>query len=319
MSFYADWRAAGGTPVAHFSSMREPSPNLRIVLALACTAASLVVCACTGQNSDGGGGSPTGPSSPPGAGSRVIYSAVGASDVIGFGSSKVCLPFEDCNGNGYVWVAARQLRSQGVVVEVQALAIPTGVISRPFQDLGARYGREIFGNFLQSLVPFVKREADVVTVFAGANDANTIVAALGGGAGGSNPTAYVDQMVSTFGTDFAALVAGVRERAPGARIIALNLPNLGAMPYLASASLAQKQAAQRASVRMATMVINAHPGTTVVDVLCDPRLYQSAHLSADGYHPSDAGYAVLGNEIAAAIQSASYPAPRASCPQMAVF
>jgi lysophospholipase L1-like esterase len=218
-----------------------------------------------------------------------------------------------------VWVAARQLRSQGLTVEVQALSMPTGVISRSFQDLGARYGREILGNLLQSLVPFVKRDATVVTVFTGANDANTIVAALGGGAGGSNPTAYIDQMVSTFGTDFAALVAGIRERAPGARIIALNLPNLAAMPYLASASLAQKQAAQRASVRMSTTVINAQPGIAVVDVLCDPRLYQPASLSADGYHPSDAGYAVLGAEIAAAVQAASYPAPRATCAQMALF
>ena len=36
-------------------------------------------------------------------------------------------------------------------------------------------------------------------MFTGANDVNTVTAALGGGAGGSNQTAYVDEKVSTFG------------------------------------------------------------------------------------------------------------------------
>ena len=91
------------------------------------------------------------------------------------------------------------------------------------------------------------------------------------------------------------------------------------MPYLATASLAQKQATQRASVRITTAVINATPDITVIDLMCEPRLYQSANLSSDGFHPNDAGYALLGAELVKAVTSASYPAPKSSCPQMALF
>lgn len=265
-----------------------------------------------------GNASPTTPSGPP-AGSTIVYSAVGASDVLGIGSSNPCFLYEDCNGNGYVWVAARALRSQGFAVEVAQLGIPAGVISPTFQDLGVQYGRTIGGNFLQSEMPFVKREAALVTVFVGANDVNTITAALGGGAGGSNPTAYIDQMVNAFGTDYAALITGIRARATSARIVVLNLPNLAALPYLSGASLAQKQAAQRAAVRIATTIINPRSDTTVIDLMCDPRLYQASIFSADGFHPNDAGYAILGTEIVAALTSSSYPAPRSACSQMTIF
>jgi lysophospholipase L1-like esterase len=266
-----------------------------------------------------GGSSPTTPSGPPPAGSNIVYAAVGASDVMGVGSTKTCSPFDDCNGNGYVWVAARALRSQGFTVEVAQLGIPAGVISATFQNLGIQYGRTIGGNFLQSEVPFVKRDAGLVTVFAGANDVNTITAALGGGAGGSNPTAYIDQMVNAFGTDYSTLISGIRARATSARIIALNLPNLAAMPYLAGASLAQKQAAQRAAVRITTTIINPKTDTTVIDLMCDPRLYQASIFSSDGFHPNDAGYALLGAEIVTALTSPSYPAPKSSCSQMTIF
>jgi lysophospholipase L1-like esterase len=216
-------------------------------------------------------------------------------------------------------VAARALRSQGFTVEVAQLGIPAGVISATFQNLGIQYGRTIGGNFLQSEVPFVKRDAGLVTVFAGANDVNTITAALGGGAGGSNPTAYIDQMVNAFGTDYSTLISGIRARATSARIIALNLPNLAAMPYLAGASLAQKQAAQRAAVRITTTIINPKTDTTVIDLMCDPRLYQASIFSSDGFHPNDAGYALLGAEIVTALTSPSYPAPKSSCSQMTIF
>ena len=76
-------------------------------------------------------------------GSALVYSAVGASDVLGIGSTTPCFLFEDCNGTGYVWVAARQLRSQDYTVTVGNLGIPAAVISRTFQDLGAQNGRLI--------------------------------------------------------------------------------------------------------------------------------------------------------------------------------
>lgn len=287
---------------------------MRILGAALCCAVVLLASACSSSDS-----SPTAPSGPPPAGSAIVYSVVGASDAIGFGSSQPCFLFEDCNGTGYVWVVGRALRAQNYSVTISNLGIPAAVISRRFQDLGTQNGRTIGGNFIDQQMPFVRSNAGLVTIFAGANDVNTITAALGNGAGGSDPTAYVDQKVSEFGADYQTLLNGIRQQAPQARIIVINLPNLAALPYLATASLPQKQAAQRASVRMTTTVINTLPGVTVIDLMCDARVYQSSFYSGDGFHPSDAGYATLGNEIVRAFTSSSYPAPSSSCSFMSRF
>jgi len=267
-----------------------------------------------------GDSNPTEPSGPPAPGSAINYSVVGASDAIGFGSSKPCVLYDDCDGNGYVWVAARSLRSQGFSVNIQQLGIPGAVISRTFEDMAIQYGRsDVLANFIQQEAPFVQKDASLVTVFTGANDVNVVTSALGRGAGGSDPAAFIDQSVAGFTSDFATLIASIRSRSRSARIIVFNLPNLGGLPYLATASLAQKQAAQRASVRITTAVINPTPDITVIDLMCDSRLYQSANLSSDGFHPNDAGYALLGAEIVKAVTSGSYPAPRSSCSQMVLF
>jgi lysophospholipase L1-like esterase len=263
--------------------------------------------------------SPTAPSTTlPPVGASLIYSAVGASDVLGIGSSSPCFVFEDCNGAGYVWVAARQLRARGYTVAVGSLGIPASVISRTFQDLGAQNGRTIGGNILEQEMPFVNRNANFVTVFTGPNDVNTITAALGNGAGGGDPNGYIDQKVATFASDYVTLINGIRGRATTAKIIVLNLPNLAGMPYLAGASIAQKQAAQRAAVRMTTTAINTLQGVTVIDLMCDSRMY-GAIYSSDGFHPNDAGYAMLGDEVVKAITNPSYQAPRGSCAQMTLY
>jgi lysophospholipase L1-like esterase len=262
--------------------------------------------------------SPTEPSEFPAPNSTIVYTALGASDAIGFGSSVECLPFVDCpNGMGYVYVATRQLQSQGFTLTLRNMGIPAAVISPEFQSLGNQYNRDVPFNFIDAEAPFTLRESTLVTIFAGGNDVNTITAALGGGAGGSNPTAYIDAQVRLFGTNFATLLGIVRGRAPSARIVVLNLPNLGGLPYLAGASLAQRQAAQRISVGMTTTVINplVSQNVTVIDMMCDARYYQRSSLSADGFHPNDAGYGFMAAEVVRAA-TGPYPAPQASCGQM---
>jgi lysophospholipase L1-like esterase len=283
------------------------------------TCAVLMLIAGCSKADNGDSDSPTGPSGPLPSGSSLYYSALGASDVLGIGSTSPCFLFEDCNGTGYVWVAARQLRSQGYTVTVGSLGIPTAVISRSFQDLGSQNGRTIGGNLIEQEMPFVNRSSNAVTVFTGANEVNTITAALGNGAGGSDAAAYIDQKVAGFTADFNTLVAGIRGRSASARIIVLNIPNLAALPYLASSSPAQKQAAQRASVRMTTTAINTLQGVTVIDLMCDSRLYQPSVYSSDGFHPNDSGYALIGAEVVRALTTTSYPAPRSSCGQMALY
>src|SRR5262249_20992104 len=159
-----------------------------------------------------------------------------------------CVPFTDCpNGMGYVQVGVRSLQSQGFKVTLRNMGIPTAVIGRDFQTLGQQYGRTIEGNFIDQEAPFVLPSSTVVTMFAGGNDVNVITAALGGGAGGSDPLGYIDAQIRAFGADYASLLNGIRAIAPSARIVALNVPNMAGLPYLSGDSLQKRQAAQRAA------------------------------------------------------------------------
>jgi lysophospholipase L1-like esterase len=292
------------------------SPILRIAVAGICVIASFG-CDKLGL----GGGSPTAPTGVPPPGSTINYSAVGASDANGVGSSVVCFPLVDCpNGMGYVPVTARQLRTQGFTVNLLNLGIATAVIGRDFQTLGQQYGRLIEANFIDSEMAFVQPNATIVTIFAGLNEINTITAALGGGAGGSDPNGFIDTQVRAFGADYGTLLRGIANRAGSPRMVILNVPNAAGMPYLASASLAQRQAAQRAAVGMTRTVVNPLAGsnTVIVDLMCDARSYLASTYSSDGLHPSDAGYAFIASEVVRAITTSTYPAPQSSCAAMTI-
>ena len=268
----------------------------------------------------GGDKSPMMPTAPPAAGSKIVYTAVGASDATAHGGSIECVPFVDCpNGTGYVQVAARQLRANGFTVTLTNLGIPTAVIGPDFQALSAQYrpGAPVFGNYIDQEMPFVPKDTTVVTIFAGGNEVNTITAALGAGAGASDQLGYIDQQVKAFGADYATLLNGINAHA-ATRIVVLNLPNLAGLPYLATAGLPQRQAAQRTAVAMSTTVINplTSQGVAVVDLMCDPRSYLASNYFSDGFHPSDSGYAFIAAELVRAITLTSYPAPLGSCPPM---
>ena len=249
-----------------------------------------------------------------------MYDAVGASDADGYGSSFPCLPYVDCpNGMGYPQIAARALTAQGFTVTVQNLGIPTSVIGPDFETLGQQYNHTILGNFITQEAPFVRVQpmATLVTIFAGGNEINTITAALGGGAGASNQLGYIDAQVSAFGADYVTLLAVIRGRAPAARIVVLNVPNLAGLPFLAGQPLPQRQAAQRAAVGMSKLV-NSLPNVNVVDLLCDTRSYAASIYSSDGFHPNDAGYAYIASEVVRATTLTAYPASQNSCASMTI-
>jgi lysophospholipase L1-like esterase len=262
--------------------------------------------------------SPTEPSPAPGASDPIVYTALGASDALGIGGSVECLPFVDCpNGTGYVQIIARSLRAGRSSFRLMNLGIPAAVLSRRIQDLGRSYGRDIPGNFLEHELPFVPPESNVLTVFAGGNDANAVGRAIDAGAAGSDVNAYIDDQVRRFGEEYRTLVSGIRGRAGNPRIVAANLPNFAGVPYTEGYTLERRRGIQTLSVRFSREGINAltSAGVTVVDLLCDSRAYASSFYSRDGYHPSDEGYAFIASRMMEAINAASYPAPQADCPQ----
>ncbi len=179
-------------------------------------------------------------------------------------------------------------------------------------------GARCQGTFSSRRRPFVSAEHTLVTIFAGANDVDTIIAALGGGGGGADQTAYINSQIDAFGQDFATLFGMVRDRAPSARIIVLNLPEHGGHAKSCRAHLFNIGAPSKCSRSASTRrVINpkVSSGVIVVDLMCDARSYPGSTYSSDGFHPSDIGYAWIAAEVIAAATT-SYRAPASSCAQM---
>jgi lysophospholipase L1-like esterase len=269
----------------------------------------------TDDDDDGGNPNPNGPS---GGSTAVFYSAISASDGTGFGSSNVCLPFADCpEGTGYVQRVVRELRNGGRTVSILNLSVPGSVVGPEIEELARQLGRGTIGNFRERQMPFVSRDSTLVTIFGGANDVNVIGNAIERGMGGGNPVGWGTAFATGFGRDIAAIVDGIRGRAPNAKIILLNPPNGAGLPYVATRTPAEKRILQAISVRFSAEAnVQASRGVLVVDLMCDPRSYLPQNYSADGFHPSDSGYAFMAEAVLNAVNASSLPPPRSDCPQM---
>jgi lysophospholipase L1-like esterase len=277
--------------------------------------ALLGLAACSDKKDDGGTDNPNGPS---GGSSAVFYSAISASDGTGFGSSNVCLPFADCpDGTGYVQRVVRELRNAGRTVTVLNLSVPGSVVGPEIEDLARQLGRGSIGNFRERQMPFVSRDSTLVTIFGGANDVNVVGNAIERGMGGGNPVGWGTAFAAGFGRDIAAIVDGIRSRAPNAKIVLLNPPNGAGLPYVADRPRDQLRILQAISVRFSAEAnVQASRGVLVVDLMCDPRSYIPSNYSSDGFHPSDSGYAFMAEAVMRAVNADSLPAPRTDCPQM---
>ncbi len=285
-----------------------------LILAYLC---AVLLPGCSKDSDDDDGGGP-GPSDP----TQTHYTALGASDAVGIGASIPCVPFTECpEGTGYVPRIARQLRGTSASFRLTNMGLPGAVMSREVQDIGNGVGIGINSNILQHEAPFVPDSTTIVTIFAGANDANTLATALDRGvAGAGNANIYIDQQVAAFAEDYVELVRIVRSRAPDAEIFILNVPNFAGLPFAVNRPLRDRQWLQRLSVGFSIEGANAlaaAPNVTVVDLLCNPRSYQPGTYSSDGFHPNDAGYAYLAEVTLAAINGGA-PPPAASCDQMTI-
>jgi lysophospholipase L1-like esterase len=254
---------------------------------------------------------------------EVFYAAVGASDGIGFGGSVPCVPFDpDCpNGTGYVYVIKRRFQSDGKTVSLSNRSVPGAVLSSAIMALGRDIGRnDIPSNFIDSVVPFVPVTTTHITIFAGGNDTNVIAQAVRAGRGGQDIRGFVDAAVRQWGADYEELVRRLRGRAPNARIVALNLPNLGAAPYMSGNTVEERSIVQRIAVGLSDRV-NALTAQNVLvaDLLCDPRVYESGSYASDGFHPSDRGYATMAELTYPRVANGTGGAPSSSCPQRTIL
>lgn len=290
--------------------------NLTCRLGAVCLVFSAAGCGVFDDDDSPTAPSPSAAIGPPAPGAAVQYTALGASDALGAGSSVPCLPFTPCeNGTGYVAVLARQLRAARQVTLLN-MGIPAAVLSPAVEAVARQFGREVTGNFVERQMPFVPESATLVTIFGGGNDANVIGDAMEQGAAGSDVSGYIERQARAFGGDFDRLVAGVRSRAPQAFIIIVNVPNMGLLPYAGRYPLEHRRVLQSLSVAF-TREANRQGGRGVVvlDAMCDAALYAPSNFSSDGFHPNDAGYLHLANRLAAIVNGGG-AAPAGSCPSM---
>lgn len=265
--------------------------------------------------------SPSSPAiGPPAAGAAISYAAIGASDALGIGGSAPCQLFTACEGGtGYVQRLTRELRARNHETTLVNLGIPAAVLSPAIHDLARTHNRDVPANFIDHALTFVPASATLVTVFGGANDANAVGDAMRKGAGSSNLKAFADEQIQAFGRDYDRLVRGIRERAPNAFIIVINLPNLATMPYASGYTPQEKQVLQHLAVGF-TREANSQAGSGIVvlDLMCDASAYDASRVASDGFHPNDAGYEYLTQRLLAIVNGASTSAS-SSCAAMNVF
>lgn len=255
-----------------------------------------------------------GPTTPaPPATTTVSYTALGASDAIGYGGSNPCVPFSTCpDGTGYVQLVAARLRQSNPAMSFLNLGIPGAVLSRELQTIGNSVGRGIPANFIDGELPFIARDSTIVSVFADANGVNAVGSALRQMTSTSR-AAYAQTQIQNFGRDFATFATGIGERAPSSKTIVINMPNLARLPYAANYTQDERYWLKELSVGFtAGMNATRSARVVVVDLMCYAPIYHASNYSSDGFHPNDAGYKLLADLVSAAITTAP-PAPPTSC------
>jgi lysophospholipase L1-like esterase len=245
----------------------------------------------------------------------VNYAALGASDTIGYGGSAPCLPFVECmTGTGYVQRTAQRLKASGKTVTLVNLGVPGAVLSPDVQTQGNTIGLDILRNLLNDESGYVPKNTTLVTVFIGGNDVNTIGSLIKAGRAGSDVNAYIQGQIQNFGRDLNTMLTRIRADVPNARIVALNLPNMGLIPYSAGRPLDERRTLQQISVGFSAQISAlGTKGVLVMDLMCDPNFYNPSIFSSDGFHPNDTGYAYLSDLVYPAATTGTAATPKSSC------
>jgi lysophospholipase L1-like esterase len=276
----------------------------------------------------------------------VVYTAIGASDAVGYGASVPCTtatPPEgpadpgclNLTGTGYVPDLAKLFIKAGTRVTLDDLGYSGAVLGPDILAEVNQYGS--IGNpdaceprsaadaypedFITYELPQVQSNTTLVTIFAGGNDTNGLVNALGCGAGGSTATSqqsFITTWITNFGNDLHQLLVGIKRKAPNAKIIIANLPNFSQIPVglaVAAKDPAAGQALAAISLGFDLNVINkvTSSGIPVADLLCDSASYNSSNFYTDGFHPNDSGYAAFAALLYADLTTSSPPDPSSKC------
>lgn len=176
---------------------------------------------------------------------------------------------------------------------------------------GAPYAK--MGGVLADEVSRVPVDSNIVTIYIGTNDIWMSEVALHSNLSDIATMPALFAKVSTaFAADMKALVAGVRARAPGARIVIATNINWADKGGLESLNFSPYSIYRQGLTRLINRMNAAveAQGATVVDLHCDSRLYDvNNYLTPVDLHPNDKGHAIIAADFLAAIQHPLPPTP----------
>lgn len=197
------------------------------------------------------------------------YTALGASDAIGTGSSKApAMP----NG-GYVFLISDWLDARYAPWTLHNLGA-SGYTAPDIRD--------------NTLDRAIADKPDIVTVWVGGNDVKNSFFA-------KEDTAT---LVARFQPAYTAILARLRNETD-AFIVTANLPDFSRIPFASyfGTDLRAKLKADSDALNEVITSVAAANNVPVVDLYADPASYDPANYSSDRFHPNDSGYAAMASQF----------------------
>lgn len=219
-----------------------------------------------------------------------IYAAFGGSDI--------------ADPTSWIYSVATDANTRyGINLQVANLGIGGAVVGpaiRAFAPIN--FPADVLDDEIPNLPPTAK----YVSLFAVVNDVDAAILF-----GNADQTTFL----TTYVTGLQIDIGFIQGRVPGVRLVVVNSPNVGGMPFAQQFPLATRQRLQAMSNALDDQVINplaTLQNIPVVDLRCIPAAYDPTNFNPDGIHPNANGKAVLADLVTKALFT-NIPPPPSSC------
>lgn len=205
-----------------------------------------------------------------------VYTALGASDAIGTGSSRApAVP----NG-GYVFVISDWLQARYPAWTLHNLGV-SGYTAENIRD--------------NSLQPAINDQPDIITVWVGGNDIKDSILS------GPEDTAT---LAARFRPAYTTIIQRLRQET-NAFIVTANLPDFSRIPIAGFFDDEYRALAKADSDALNAIIADVATAyqVPVVDLYSDPASYDPTNYSSDMFHPNDKGYAAMAQQYEAVLKA----------------
>lgn len=164
----------------------------------------------------------------------------------------------------------------------------------------------VYGGVLKDEVPKIPLDATIVTLYIGTND--MWLAGVKIAPDLSDIDSVYAQAAATYDANIKGIISGIENRVPLARIIVADVPNSSNRPSHEVEPLKMRKAESSLADAMRMSLVAT--GDTVVDLECDPAMYNDANFGGPlDVHPVDSGFVDIAQHFADAILSPRPPKP----------